>query len=110
VWAAFFGLLTAHSVRPRDSLRYILIGFGAAMLIGLMLTAGRVYVEGSRPLAVVVQPQITVMSGPGDSHIPLYDLYAAAELRITAEAGDWMQFALPDGRLGWARASDVERV
>jgi tetratricopeptide (TPR) repeat protein len=110
VWAAFFGLLTAYIVRPREPLRYALIGLGAAALIGLVLTAGRVYVEGSRPLAVVVQPQITVMSGPGESHISLYDLYAAAELRITAASGDWVQFALPDGRLGWARASEIERV
>lgn len=110
VWAAAFAALTIHFIRRTEALRYAVVGLGAAAVIGLALVLGRVYVESARPLAVVVAPQVTVTSGPGTDFTPLYTLYAAAELRIIGREGEWVQFALPDGRLGWMPAAAADRV
>jgi len=110
VWALAFGALTAWFIRRSEGLRYVVIGLGAAALIGLVLVLGRVYVESVRPLAVVVAPQVSVTSGPGTDFTPLYTLYAAAELRIIGREGEWVQFALPDGRLGWMSAAAADQI
>jgi tetratricopeptide (TPR) repeat protein len=110
LWAGSFGVLTAYLVRRSEGLRYAAVGLGAAALIALALVLGRVYVEAARPLAVVVAPQVTVTSGPGTDFTALYTLYAAAELRIIGREGEWVQFALPDGRLGWMPVAAADRV
>lgn len=112
VWALFFILLTLWPfVRgSRRLMRYALIGVGGAALVMVAVLAGRVYIEQARPLAVVTAPEILVMSGPGDDYVPLYTLYSAAEMRILEARGDWVRFVLPDGRLGWVRASEIERI
>lgn len=110
VWAAAFAALTISLTRRSEGLRYAVVGLGAAALIGLVLVLGRVYVESARPLAVVVAPQVSVTSGPGPDFTALYTLYAAAELRIIGREGDWVQFALPDGRLGWMPAAAADQV
>lgn len=110
LWALNFGALTVFFVRRSEGLRYAVIGLAVAALIGLVLVLGRVYVEAARPLAVVVAPQVMVTSGPGTDFTTLYTLYAAAELRIIGREGDWVQFSLPDGRLGWMPAAAADPV
>lgn len=111
-WFAWFALLAAWVLRSdwRERLRVPLLIGAAVMLAAVSFLASRWWVQTYRPAAVVVQPQASVMSGPGDTYLELYTLHTAAEVRVVETRGGWIRFALPDGRQGWLPEESVERV
>jgi tetratricopeptide (TPR) repeat protein len=111
-WALWCGLLAVHIVQPRwrEMLRGPLLVIGVLTLLGGLLLVSRVYVAENRPAAVVVAPRAQVMSGPGADYLPLYPLYAAAEIRLVDSRDGWIRFSLPDGRQGWLPGEVVVRV
>jgi hypothetical protein len=62
------------------------------------------------PAGVVTATVASVMSGPGDDYLAIYQLHAAAELYVTAVEDDWARFELPDGRVGWMRLDSIAMV
>jgi len=51
-----------------------------------------------------------VMSGPGEQYFNLFDLHAAAEVRVVEQRGNWLWVELPDVRQGWIPITAVEKV
>jgi tetratricopeptide (TPR) repeat protein len=111
-WVIWCMLLMLAVLLPvwRGRLRWALAGWGAVLLLSAVLLVGRVYAETARPSAVVTAFLAPVMSGPGDDYLEIFDLYAAAELRILEARGDWARLLLPDGRQGWIALVNIERV
>ena len=111
-WFAWFALLVVMILRRvrLANLRVFLVVVGVGLLIGLFLLGCRLFVIAYRPSGVVVAPVVQVRSGPGDAYLELYQLHSAAELRVWDETTDWVQFALPDGRLGWSPRQAVEII
>ena len=103
MWVVWFAIIigTLLLKRWRRSLRYGLLALIVPLCIGLVLLLGRSYVDVNRPIGVITETTVEVMSGPGDDYIRLYRLYSAAELRVTDTVDDWVQFRLADGRSGW---------
>lgn len=112
LWGLFFSvvLVAIVRVRWRDILRGPLIVLGIALLWALILWGSRSYATQYRHPAVILEDQVQVMSGPGEDYLPLYDLHAAAEVRILEQRGDWVRFALPDQQQGWVRREALESV
>lgn len=112
LWAGLGGLALVWIVRPaeraplRTPIRALAVGWGVLMI----LLVGRVFVETQRPKAVVTAFEAQVMSGPSVDYLPLYTLYAAAEVRLMDAQGGWVRFMLPDGQQGWLDAALIERV
>lgn len=94
----------------RNQLKLCLILLSVCVLIGIVLLMSRVYVAGSRPVAVVISPAASAMSGPGDDYLELYLLYSATEIRVLEKHLSWARFELPDGRQGWINSRDIESV
>lgn len=111
-WSVWFAMFSVYLLRQewRDGLRAPLIVGGVVTLGLVMLLISRYWVDGVRPAAVMVQPQVSAMSGPGVDYLELFPLHAAAEMRIVEEREEWLRIALPDGRQGWLPADAVERV
>lgn len=112
MWTAWCGLLAQGMLRAigwkRLRLPFAVMTLLLIIVLGILLL--RQYVTYQRPQAVVVALSAEVMSGPGESYLPLYALYAAAELRLHEVRGEWARFMLADGRQGWIRLAAVERV
>ncbi len=108
-WSAFWGgiiWLLEHRGRLRT-------WFAAGLVVLLLLTiglVGSVIVVQQSPAAVVVAPLVPVMSGPAESYLELYQLQAAAEVRVLAVQDDWLRIVLPNGRQGWLLADSVALV
>lgn len=109
LWGIFFGLLGVWVFRKRagDLLRLLIGGAGIALIVALALLASRYLVDRQQPPAVVVTANTQAMSGPGDSYLPLFPLYSAAEIRILEEQDNWLRFVLPGGEQGWIPRDDV---
>jgi tetratricopeptide (TPR) repeat protein len=111
LWVCWFGLSITWLARPiwRRLLEPI-VGVGICLLIGLFFLTSRIYVTEYRPGAVVVDLSAQVMSGPGDDYLPIFNIYAAAEVRLLEVRGEWVRFVLPDGRQGWIHRASVAKI
>lgn len=94
----------------RRSLRGLLVIMGGIVLLSVGVLVTSMYVSEERPRAVVVADVVMVMSGPGESYLPLYRLFSAAEMRVLSEEGEWARVVLPDGRQGWIEQSMIALV
>jgi tetratricopeptide (TPR) repeat protein len=112
LWTLWFGLAAQSVLNSswRGRVRTLIAGIGVVLLICLVLLLIRSYVMYQRPPAVVTVLSAQVMSGPGEDYLPLYEVYAAAEMRLLEERDGWARFILPDGRTGWISLEAVERV
>jgi tetratricopeptide (TPR) repeat protein len=112
LWALWFGLLALWIVRPgwRGELWLALAAIGFCLLLALLPLAARVYTDSQRPLAVVVALSAPVMSGPGEEYLEIFELYAAAEMRLLETRNGWVRFILPSGRQGWLPRRVIEVV
>lgn len=112
VWVGWCGSIGVWIARPiwRSRLRPLFIVLTPMLLLGGILLLGRVYVEATRPPAVITAFQTEMMSGAGTNYVPLFTLYSAAEGRILEQRGDWVRFLLPDERQGWLPIMDVTKV
>lgn len=108
-WITWFALVTALLLRPawRPVLRLPLAITGVFLLVLCAVLINRVAVEAWRPGAVIVDVSVPAMSGPGSDYLPLFRLYAAAEVRVLDTRDGWVRVLLPDGRQGWIPRSDA---
>lgn len=88
----------------------VLVGVGVLLLLGLLLFVPRSYATMQRPLAVVTSLSAPVMSGPDEAYLEMFQLYAAAEMRVIEKQEGWARFVLPDGRQGWIRGDFIALV
>ncbi len=112
VWSACFvaaGIYVLH-LKWRNPLRALLFVLGLLLIFGFALGFSRVYTNVFRPAAVVTAAVAPVMSGPDEDYLQIYELHAAAELRVLKERGDWAHFDLPEGREGWIQLAMIEKI
>lgn len=103
MWWLVCGLSTAWLLVPRYRPRLRLpLGIGALLVAGgFALLFSRATIDSARPAALITDVSAEVMSGPGTDYLPIFRLYSGAEMRVLESRGNWVRFALPDGRQGW---------
>jgi SH3-like domain-containing protein len=61
--------------------------------------------------AIVMRPVTSVKSSPSaESSTDLFILHEGTKVRIVDEVGTWNNIELADGRQGWIRAADIEKI
>ena len=69
------------------------------------------YMENTRPSAILVTESVDILSGPGEDHITEFSLHAGAQVRILETRGQWFRLALPGEQFqGWAPLEVVETI
>ncbi len=106
-WFALMGLYLSAVPNKRKTIRHLLLIITVLLVCSVPLLWSRWYIAQARTPAVIIEDQIMVMSGPGQDYLSLYELHAAAEIRIWRTEKDWVQFQLPDGRMGWIPRNTV---
>ena len=112
LWIGFFITLSLLIVKQgwRAYGRVPLLVLMILTVSMLILWASRAYGERFRPAAIVTSTRVTVRSGPSIDYLEIYDIHEAAELHLLEKRGEWVRFALPDGRQGWIVETDIEAV
>jgi tetratricopeptide (TPR) repeat protein len=85
---------------------------GVFALLGLYAFAAQQLWAGevsARP-AVVIVPEVSAASGPGDEFKQVLLLHDGTEVRVRETRGDWALVQLPGGSGGWLKQSAIERV
>jgi hypothetical protein len=120
-WAVFWSLLLAHLLAPRavggsafkDGARKVVLAASALVwvMFGGTLVADRL-LGSLRPQGVLVEPNVQLRKGNGDGFDPAFAeaLGPGVEFTILEERPGWWRIELPDGRTGWVKAGQGERV
>ena len=114
LWLLLGGLFvwfrTVNGRRP-EWVQYGLIAILVLFLGGLFSLGSRLYLENSRPQAIVVESVVEVLSGPGEQYVTEFTLHSGAKVGIVETRGAWTRLALPGDQLqGWVPAEMVVLV
>lgn len=66
--------------------------------------------ESGRRVAVVVEPEAAVYSGPMEETTLQFKVHEGTVVRIRDQRNAWVRITLPGGLSGWVSASSVDRV
>jgi tetratricopeptide (TPR) repeat protein len=112
--AVLLGTLAAFAlalwiVRRRSG--FLAAALALAMLASFCLVTRWVWAGevAARP-AVIVVPEVDVLSGPGEEFKQILLVHDGTEVRIREQRGGWLLVQLPGGNGGWLRTGQVERV
>jgi len=97
--------------RLRQALMMAMMGV-MFVFVGSAFTLGSlVLMERNTPSAIVLAPQVEVMSAPNVEAVVMFDLHAGAQVRILEERGEWLRVTLPGEQFqGWMEEREVEEV
>ena len=80
------------------------------LLFGLNL-AVREFEVGRAQEAVVLQPQVDVLSAPlDDETLTIFTVHEGTKVRIDRLSEEWAEVALEDGRVGWVPVGVLETI
>lgn len=103
-------MILAPSRRSSGPLR---IGLSVAGALTLVLIATHVLrtVRLGSHAAVVMVPEVTVLSAPADAGgLTVFQIHEGTRVRIDDRSGDWMEVVLEDGKVGWVRQDAVQEI
>ncbi|MDX2075173.1 MAG: tetratricopeptide repeat protein [bacterium] len=110
IWSITWWVGLRFWLNPTKRKRLLVVGLIFITTAMLILTVSRLYIEAYRPLAIVTEAKIEVLSGAGLDYFPMFSLSTGAEVRIVARNGIWAKISLPDGREGWVRINTITAV
>jgi tetratricopeptide (TPR) repeat protein len=115
LWFLFgFMIFTYRQLQPGRMRTIVLNGVFVTLLI--LLVAGvsfgsRLYLESTKPEAMIVADQVTINSSPGDDTSTDFYLTNGAEVKLLDVQGDWAKMGLPnDIYEGWVPLITIETV
>jgi tetratricopeptide (TPR) repeat protein len=88
------------------SARNILLGL---LILALMSTGFRGYLESRQNFGVVLPKTIDVHSGWNTDTATLFQLHQGALVSVSQEKEQWSEIELPDGKKGWTQNSSLAR-
>lgn len=115
LWAVLVVLIIIYSRLPSGPVKkaayYAAIVCAVFLLAGIISMGSRLYVERTRPAAVIIASEVPVTSGPGEQYITEFSLHSGAEVSLIETRGQWARLILPGGKLqGWIPAQAVAAV
>jgi len=114
VLAGLFFLLSLASlaflfVRGQRVFGWIALGLGVAFLYCFVSAASWAAVTGPER-AVVVEPELTLLSGPGQEYKEIAVVHDGLEVTVREQRPDYVLIQIPGGDGGWVESASVEQI
>ena len=91
--------------------RRIALASGVVFLVLGLNLAVREFEVGRSQEAVVLEPQVDVMSAPlDDEALTIFTVHEGTKVRIDRLSEEWAEVALEDGRVGWVPVGVLETI
>ncbi len=91
--------------------RRIALASGVVFLLFGLNLAVREFEVGRAQEAVVLEPQVDVMSAPlDDETLTVFTVHEGTKVRIDRLSEEWAEVALEDGRVGWVPVEVLETI
>jgi hypothetical protein len=113
-WILLFGALAGLYLFSRPAvLRALrvasLVGIVLAVPLGVLLTT-QVLQSRSHNDAIVTASVVTAKTSPDTQSIDAFVIHEGLKVKLSDSVGDWVKVVLPDGKVGWIRSDDCERI
>ena len=99
---------------PYPGLRRITKIFFVTCIIITGISALVIYshhqIETGSISGVIMPPEINVFSSPSNTGTELFKLHEGTLVELKRTSGDWIEIRIADGKVGWIRSTDVEKV
>lgn len=84
---------------------------GAVFLLLSLNLAVRELGLGRAEEAIVIQPEVEVMSAPSDDRtLALFTVHEGTKVRVDRRSEEWAEVVLEDGKVGWVRVGVLETI
>ncbi len=60
--------------------------------------------------AIITSTVVTVKSSPDDSGTDLFRIHEGLKVTIKDHSADWIEIRIADGRAGWVKTNDLEKI
>ena len=90
--------------------RVAITGAAVTVIFGLNLTIRELGLDIADE-AVVMANEAAVQSAPSDdSALTIFAVHEGTTVRIDRQSAEWVEIVLADGKIGWIRADQLERI
>jgi len=60
--------------------------------------------------AIIMAPVVLVKSSPDEGSTDLFRIHEGLKVFVNDNSGEWVEVKLEDGRVGWVKNSEIERI
>jgi tetratricopeptide (TPR) repeat protein len=113
-WILLFGALAGlFLVSRRGTLRLLraasFVWLALAIPLGILLTT-QVLQSQSHADAIVTVSVVTAKTSPDAQSMDAFVAHEGLKVKLSDAVGGWVKVILPDGKVGWVRSEDCERI
>jgi tetratricopeptide (TPR) repeat protein len=112
-WILLFGSLTAVYLFSGSAvlrLRWIALSAGILLIpIAILLTTE--YIDWrSHNQAIVTASVVTAKTSPDSQSVDAFVIHEGLKVMLGDDVGEWVRITLADGKVGWIRSNECERI
>ena len=113
-WLLLFASLSAFYLLASPTALRLLRGFAivsAILLIPFAIVLVTQIVDSrNRTDAVITASVVTARTSPDAQSVDAFVAHEGLKVKLSDAVGEWMKIVLPDGKVGWVRMQDCERI
>jgi tetratricopeptide (TPR) repeat protein len=113
-WLSFFTGLSLFYLLTNQALLRFLRGLAVASAIALIpltiIVVTQVIDSRNRTDAVIIASVLTAKTSPDAQSVDAFVAHEGLKVKLSDAVGEWMKIVLPDGKVGWVRSQDCERI
>lgn len=114
LWGVFFVSLGWYVLAVRESFLRLARIAAVVSLIGGMIVGTicglQSLVERGEDEAIVVKNVVTVKSSPDAQSMDAFVVHEGLKVHVGDQIGEWVRITLADGKVGWVRLDEVEKI
>ena len=113
-WLLLFASLSLFYLLTNPALLRFLRGLAIASAIALIpltiVVVTQVVDSRNRTDAVITVSVVTAKTSPDTQSLDAFVAHEGLKVKLSDAVGEWMKIVLPDGKVGWIRSQDCERI
>ena len=113
-WLLLFAGLSLFYLLANPAVLRFLRGLAIASAIALIpltiVLVTQIVDSRNRTDAVITASVVTAKTSPDAQSLDAFVAHEGLKVKLSDAVGEWMKLVLPDGKVGWIKAQDCERI
>jgi tetratricopeptide (TPR) repeat protein len=113
-WLLLFAALTLFNLLSGQTalrvFRGLALGSALALIPLTIILVAQVVDSRNRTDAVITASVVTAKTSPDAQSVDAFVAHEGLKVKLSDAVGDWVKIVLPDGKVGWVRVEECERI